>query len=112
MPSFVPSQRAGNTPTWVLTLWRTPWLWLTLVIALFCLPLFSNLSGLDNENDESIYSYSVETILKDGDWLTPKSSPSATDAFLEKPPLKFWLVAAPITLGWLPENEFGERFVD
>ncbi len=32
--------------------------------------------------------------------------------FLEKPPLKFWMVAAPIYFGWLPANEFGERFVD
>ena len=112
MRSAVPSQRAIDTPAWVLTLWRTPWLWLALVITLFCVPLFSGLGGLDNENDESIYSFSVETMLKDGDWLTPKSSPSETDAFLEKPPLKFWLVAAPIALGWLPANEFGERFVD
>ena len=112
MRSSVPSQRAIDTPAWVLTLWRTPWLGLVVVITLFCVPLFYNLGGIDNENDESIYSFSVEAMLKDGDWLTPKSPPSDTDPFLEKPPLKFWLVVAPIALGWLPANEFGERFVD
>ncbi|MDR1989673.1 MAG: glycosyltransferase family 39 protein, partial [Acidobacteriaceae bacterium] len=32
--------------------------------------------------------------------------------FLEKPPLKFWMVAAPIKLGLLPHDEFGLRFWD
>ena len=35
-----------------------------------------------------------------GDWLEPKSSPSETEVFLEKPPLKFWIVAAPISSIW------------
>lgn len=108
----VSSQTPTGTPAWVLALWRTPWVWLLIVVTLFCVPLFRGLGGLDNDNDESIYSYAVEKMLQDGDWLTPKSSPSATEAFLEKPPLKFWLVAAPIAAGWLPENQFGERFVD
>ena len=108
----VSSQTGTATPDWVLTFWRTPWIWLLIVVTLFCAPLFRGLGGMDNENDESIYSYSVETMVKDRDWLTPKSAPSETSAFLEKPPLKFWLVAGPIAAGWLPANEFGERFVD
>ena len=32
--------------------------------------------------------------------------------FIEKPPLKFWLVALPMRLGVLPDNEFGLRFWD
>ena len=112
MTSAVPSQGASDTPSWVQTLWRTPWLWLALVITLFCVPLFLGLGRTDLENDESIYSFAVEVMVKDGDWLTPKSLPSQTDPFLEKPPLKFWMVAAPIYFGWLPANEFGERMVD
>jgi 4-amino-4-deoxy-L-arabinose transferase-like glycosyltransferase len=112
MRSAVPSQHATNTPSWVLTMWRTPWLWLALVIALFCVPLFLGLGRTDFENDESIYSFAAEVMAQHGDWLTPKSLPSDTDPFLEKPPLKIWMVAAPIYVGWLPTNEFGERFVD
>jgi 4-amino-4-deoxy-L-arabinose transferase-like glycosyltransferase len=97
---------------WVLTLWRTPWLWLALVVTLFCVPLFLGLGRTDFENDESIYSFAVEVMVTHGDWLTPKSLPSDTDPFLEKPPLKFWMTAAPIYFGWLPANEFGERVVD
>ena len=32
--------------------------------------------------------------------------------FLEKPPLKSWLVALPMRLGLLPHNELGFRFWD
>ena len=71
------------------TLWRTPWLWLALVIGLFCVPLFLGLGRTDLENDESIYLFAVEVMVTHGDWLTPKSLPSETDPFLEKPPLKF-----------------------
>jgi 4-amino-4-deoxy-L-arabinose transferase-like glycosyltransferase len=112
MRSAVQNQRASDTPSWVQTLWRTPWLWLALVITLFCVPLFLGLGRTDFENDESIYSFAAEVMVKHGDWLTPKSLPSETDPFLEKPPLKIWMVAAPIYLGWLPANEFGERVVD
>ena len=112
MRSAVQSQRAGDRPSWVVALWRTPWLWLALVVTLFCVPLFLGLGRTDFENDESIYSFAAEMMVKDGDWLTPKSAPSETDPFLEKPPLKIWMVAAPIYFGWLPANEFGERVVD
>jgi 4-amino-4-deoxy-L-arabinose transferase-like glycosyltransferase len=112
MTSAVPSQGASDTPSWVQKLWRTPWLWLAIVITLFCVPLFLGLGRTDLENDESIYSFAVEVMVKHGDWLTPRSLPSETDPFLEKPPLKFWMVAGPIYFGWLPANEFGERVVD
>jgi 4-amino-4-deoxy-L-arabinose transferase-like glycosyltransferase len=86
--------------------------WLALVLVLFCLPLFVGLGRLDLETDEAIYSFAVDRILEIGDWLEPKSSPSEDEVFLEKPPLKFWLVAAPLKLGVLPHDEFGLRFWD
>jgi 4-amino-4-deoxy-L-arabinose transferase-like glycosyltransferase len=82
------------------------------VLALFCLPLFIGLGRTDLQNDEAIYSFAVDRILEDGDWLTPKLSPGEQTPFLEKPPLKFWIVAAPIRLGLLPHDEFGLRFWD
>jgi 4-amino-4-deoxy-L-arabinose transferase-like glycosyltransferase len=86
--------------------------WLALVLALFCLPLFIDLGRADIQNDEAIYSFGVDRILEIGDWLAPRSSPHEDAVFLEKPPLKFWLVAAPIRFGLLPHNEFGIRFWD
>lgn len=62
-------------------------------------------------NDEAIYSYAVERMVDTNDWLTPRSIP--TDwPFFEKPPLKFWMVAAGIESGVLPRNETGLRFLD
>ncbi|HUR33363.1 MAG TPA: glycosyltransferase family 39 protein [Vicinamibacterales bacterium] len=87
-------------------------LWLALIVAGFCLPLFIGLGRADLETDEAIYSFAVDRIVEIGDWLEPKSSPSETDIFLEKPPLKFWMVAAPIEAGLLPHDEFGLRFLD
>ena len=87
-------------------------LWLALVLILFCLPLFAGLRSLDLETDEAIYSFAVDRMLDDGEWLRPKSSPSDDVVFLEKPPLKFWIVAAPIRAGLLPRDELGFRFWD
>ena len=87
-------------------------LWLALVILAFGAPLFIGLGRTDVENDEGIYSYAVDEMLANGDWLNPRSSPNADAIFLEKPPLKFWIVAAPIALGLLPHDEFGMRFWD
>lgn len=86
--------------------------WLALVLAAFCLPLFVGLATDDVRGDEAIYSFGVDRLLESGDWLVPKSSPDEERAFLEKPPLKFWIVAAPIAAGLLPHNEFGLRFWD
>ena len=47
-----------------------------------------------------------------GDWLVPRMIATADGPFLEKPPLKFWMVAFPIRAGWLPADEFGLRFWD
>jgi hypothetical protein len=85
---------------------------LALVAALFCAPLFRGLQSMDQESDEAIYSYAVESILETGDWLNPRTSPTTDTVFLEKPPLKFWIVALPIRLGLLPDNDFGLRFWD
>lgn len=86
-------------------------LWLLGVVCVFCIPLFVGLGRSDMENDEAIYSYAVDGILATGDWLNPPLSPSNT-TFLEKPPLKFWIVAAPIAAGLLPHSELGMRFWD
>jgi 4-amino-4-deoxy-L-arabinose transferase-like glycosyltransferase len=88
------------------------WLWLLAVGLLFCLPLFVGLGRTDMENDEAIYSFATDVMVASGDWLTPRSSPRGDAPFFEKPPLKFWIVAAPIRLGLLPDNEFGLRFWD
>jgi 4-amino-4-deoxy-L-arabinose transferase-like glycosyltransferase len=86
--------------------------WLALVAAAFCLPLFVGLGTDDVRGDEAIYSFGVDRLLESGDWLAPKSSPREEFPFLEKPPLKFWIVAAPIAAGLLPHDEFGLRFWD
>ena len=86
--------------------------WLALVIGLFCLPLFVELGNGDIRDDEAIYSFAVDRMLETGDWLEPKSIPNEDSAFLEKPPLKFWIVAAPIHLGLLPHDQFSIRFWD
>jgi 4-amino-4-deoxy-L-arabinose transferase-like glycosyltransferase len=87
-------------------------LWLATVIAAFCVPLFIGLGRTDLENDEAIYSFAVDKIIETGDWLNPPLSPHNEATFLEKPPLKFWIVAAPIALGLLPHNEVGLRVWD
>jgi 4-amino-4-deoxy-L-arabinose transferase-like glycosyltransferase len=87
-------------------------LWLAAVILAFCVPLFVGLGRTDMENDEAIYSYAVDGILATGDWLNPPLSPHPDWTFLEKPPLKFWIVAAPIAVGLLPHNEIGMRVWD
>ena len=79
---------------------------MALIALLFCAPLFTSLHHQDFDNDEAIYSFAVDTMVKDGDWLTPKSAPSESEPFFEKPPLKFWIVALPIKAGLLPANEF------
>ena len=109
-PGVPPSD--GSAPDWLRRWWDAPWLWMAIVALFFCLPLFGGLGDVDMENDEALYSFSVETMLTAGDWLTPKTMLSDTLPFLEKPPLKFWITALPIRLGLLPDNEFGLRFMD
>ena len=82
-----------------------------LVVACFCLPLFRGLDQRDLQNDEAIYAYAVDRMVDGAGWMTPRSSPT-DGAFLEKPPLKFWMVAAPIEAGLLPHDEMGMRFFD
>jgi 4-amino-4-deoxy-L-arabinose transferase-like glycosyltransferase len=85
---------------------------LVLVAIVFGLPLFVGLDNKDAQNDEGIYSYAAQSLIDTGDWLNPRSSPKPDVVFLEKPPLKFWIVALPIRLGLLPDNDFGLRFWD
>ncbi len=84
---------------------------LTVVLCFFCAPLFLGLSGRDLQSDEAIYSYAVDRILETGDWLTPRAIPYDVP-FVEKPPLKFWIVAGAMAAGLLPHDEFGLRFTD
>jgi Dolichyl-phosphate-mannose-protein mannosyltransferase len=87
-------------------------LWLAVIAVAFALPLFIGLGSRDLENDEAIYSYAVDSVLERGDWLNPILSPFETTRFLEKPPLKFWIVGAPIAAGLLPHDERGFRAWD
>lgn len=87
------------------------WPWMALV-ALLSVPLFLGLDRQDLDNDEAIYSFSVEAMVQSGDWLTPRGIYDQTSPFLEKPPLKIWMVALPIHWGLLPANEFGMRIWD
>ncbi len=86
--------------------------WSVVVAALFCLPLFAGLRGTDLRGDEAFYSFAVDRTLETSDWLIPKSSPHEDAPFLEKPPLKFWIVAGAMKVGLLPHDEFGMRFWD
>lgn len=81
------------------------------VLAFFGLPLFVGLGQQDLRTDEAIYSYSVDRMIETGDWLTPRSSP-LDGPFLEKPPLKTWVVAGLIASGVVPHDERGMRFAD
>ncbi len=87
--------------------------WALLVTVVFGRPLFRGLGNPDMENDEALHSMVAESIVDTGDWMTPHTFvPYLSPDFVEKPPLKFWLVAAPIRAGLLPRNEFGFRFWD
>jgi 4-amino-4-deoxy-L-arabinose transferase-like glycosyltransferase len=85
---------------------------MALVAVLFCAPLFANLGARDYDNDEAIYSFAVDAMLRTGDWITPRNISNEATAFLEKPPLKFWIAGLPIRWGLLPHDEFGMRFWD
>ncbi len=85
---------------------------LVVVGLVFCAPLFVGLGLTDLLGDEAAHSYAVERMIETGDWLNPIAAPSTSIVFLDKPPLKFWIVALPIRLGLLPDNEFGLRFWD
>jgi 4-amino-4-deoxy-L-arabinose transferase-like glycosyltransferase len=87
--------------------------WAVVVIAAFGRPLFHGLGQADMENDEALHSMVAESIVQTGDWMTPHTYvPHLSPDFVEKPPLKFWLVAAPIRAGLLPNDEAGMRFWD
>jgi len=80
-----------------------------LALAALSGPLFFGLGRTDLDGDESIYAGVVERMVAGGPWLTPTEE---NGPFLEKPPLRFWLVAAPMKLGILEPTEAGHRLVD
>lgn len=119
---FADPHAVVTSPNTVITietdrrLWppRRGWFARALVVAallMFAAPLFIGLGRWDMRNDEAIYSYAVERILESHRWLTPESIPTH-EPFLEKPPLKFWIVAAGMKAGLVPRNEYGLRFFD
>jgi 4-amino-4-deoxy-L-arabinose transferase-like glycosyltransferase len=89
--------------------WST-WLACAAVGLVFGLPLFLGLGNLDMHNDEASYSYGVQRILETGNWATMRGTPD--QEFLEKPPLKFWLVAGAMKAGLIPESDIGMREID
>lgn len=107
-----PATAFVNTPS-SRRLLADPWSLAALTIALvFCAaPLFIGLDRYDMHNDEAIYSYAVHRILETGDWLNPRAIPS-DDLFIEKPPLKYWLVGGAMKLGLIPRNDGGMRAWD
>lgn len=86
------------------------WLGLAAVLVIFGLPLFHGLGNLDMHNDEASYSYGVQRIIETDNWLTIRGTPD--QEFLEKPPLKFWLVAGAIRLGLIANDDAGLRSLD
>ena len=88
------------------------WIGAVIVVLAFGLPLFTDLGATDFKGDEPIYAFAIDRMLDHGDWLTPKAIPSDDVPFLEKPPLKFWVVAASVRAGLLPQDEFGYRVWD
>ena len=89
--------------------WGT-WAGLLVVLLCFGLPLFRGLDHRDMHNDEASYSYGVQRILETGNWLTIRGTPDME--FLEKPPLKFWIVAGAMRAGLVPRNDIGMRAID
>jgi 4-amino-4-deoxy-L-arabinose transferase-like glycosyltransferase len=86
---------------------------LAVVVLAFGRPLFVGLGNSDFENDEALHSMIAESIVRTGDWMTPHSFvPHLSPEFVEKPPLKFWLVAAPIRAGLVTASELGFRIWD
>ena len=47
-------------PAWMIRVWRAPWLWAVLVIALFCVPLFIGL-------DRRVFTH--ERYLTANEWI-------------------------------------------
>lgn len=88
------------------------WSAAALIVVFFGLPLFRGLNNTEFRWDEPIYAFAVDRMIANGDWLTPRAIPSDTNPFLEKPPLKFWIVAGSIHAGLLPHTEAGQRFWD
>ncbi len=87
--------------------------WFVVVVLAFGRPLFRGLGEADMENDEALHTMVAESIVTTGDWMTPHTYvPYLSPDFVEKPPLKFWLVAAPLRAGLLPNDESGVRVWD
>lgn len=82
---------------------------LTLAVTLASPILLPGLGKTDLGADEPIYAGLVDRMVASGSWLTPMGPDGP---FLEKPPLKVWLVAAGMRLGVLPHDERGYRALD
>jgi 4-amino-4-deoxy-L-arabinose transferase-like glycosyltransferase len=78
-------------------------------LAFLSAPLFAGLGGTDLDGDEAIYAGVVERMAAGGSWITPTDE---NGPFLEKPPLRFWLVAGAMKVGLLEPTESGHRLLD
>jgi 4-amino-4-deoxy-L-arabinose transferase-like glycosyltransferase len=77
-----------------------------LVLALAAITFYVNLSARPVETDEALYAAVARHALRTGEWLHLEHE---GQAFLNKPPLHFWLTAASMRL--LGTGELGTRFV-
>ncbi|MEM7351042.1 MAG: hypothetical protein AAF657_09570 [Acidobacteriota bacterium] len=82
-----------------------------LLLVLFAAPVFFELGRGDFKNDEAIYNHAARSMVENDAWLSPWASPGS-GPFLEKPPLKFWLIAGGIEWLGLPNDAVGYRFWD
>jgi 4-amino-4-deoxy-L-arabinose transferase-like glycosyltransferase len=82
-----------------------------ILLAVLAVPvLLVGLGRTDLSGDEALYAATVDRMLATGSWLTP---PGEHGPFLEKPPLKLWLVAAAMRARILPSHtEAGYRGLD
>lgn len=102
---------AVDTSDWPVQRTRSTAMLAAAITFVLSVPLFVGLDRQDIRNDEAIYTYASQRIVETGDWLTPRYV--ATDGlFVEKPPLKFWIVAGALHMGWVPNSVAGVRLVD
>lgn len=102
---------AVASPGWPAQRTRATALLAAALVFVCSIPLFVGLDRQDIRNDEAIYTYASQRIIETGDWLTPRYV--ATDGLmLEKPPLKYWMVAGALRIGLISNDVAGIRLVD
>ena len=106
-----PSGREPNpTPSWVRWLWDTPWLWLVLIGATFCVPLFIGLDRKDLDNDGHLFIRRRDDAEGRG-LADAEKHPSESRPFRETAAEDVDHARADAARP-APDNEFGLRFMD